>query len=132
MKVKALDISVIQIPVRNVEQSVTWYKETLGLQFTFEYSQGDSEAWMNVNGGIGFGLVKCDGDTPNLHFYNSRGELNPMLTFKVDNIQDVYSTMKNKGIEVSEMIYKEGGGYSYSCTDLNGHSLTIWGGWPKE
>jgi predicted lactoylglutathione lyase len=133
MTIKAIDIPVIQLPVRDLEKSVAWYRDVLGLGFTFEYNPGDHEAWMNVNGGIGLGLIRCkDKEIPKLSFRNMNGEMNAVLTFRVEEIHQVYDEMKARGIEVGKMIYKEGGGYSFKIEDLDGHFSYVWGGWPKE
>lgn len=133
MAVKALDIPVIQIPVRNVEKSVAWYQEVLGLGITFDYSAGDHEAWLNVNGGIGFGLVECSApDLPKLHFINRKEEVTPLFTFRVDNIYSAHRELTEKGIEVSEMKFKEGGGYGFTFVDPDGHVFYSWGGWPND
>ncbi|WP_096186498.1 VOC family protein [Evansella halocellulosilytica] len=130
MTIKALDIPIIQLPVSDVAQSVKWYTNILGLEFTFEYQDGDQEAWMNVNGGIGLGLVQAK-NVPDLTFENMKGERNSILTFRVDDIHSVYDQMKKKGEAVGEMVYKEGGGYSFIIKDPDGHMSYLWGGWPK-
>ncbi|BAB06940.1 VOC family protein [Halalkalibacterium halodurans] len=131
MSRKALDIPVIQLPVSNLEKAVEWYQSMLGLAFTFPFQEGDDEAWLNVNGSIGLGLIRCD-DVPNLSFRNKNGELKAVLTFRVDDIHAFYTDLKDKGVPVGEMVYKEGGGYSFIVKDLDGHRSYIWEGWPKE
>lgn len=58
--VNVKNYAVVQLPVRDLEASVRWYKEMLGIPFTFEYTPGDQEAWLNV-GGVGLGLVRRGG-----------------------------------------------------------------------
>ncbi|MGZ4112858.1 MAG: VOC family protein, partial [Tumebacillaceae bacterium] len=102
----------------------------LGLAFTFEFQPGDQEAWLNV-GGVGLGLIRST-EVPRFEFTNSRGTTQPMMQFQVENIQDVYNELQRKGVEVSEMIYKPEGGYSFTFRDPDGHLAGLWGGWPTD
>ena len=80
MAVNVKNYAVVQLPVRDLEASVRWYKEILGIPFTFEYNKGDQEAWLNV-GGIGLGLINCP-EVPKLDFTNSRGQLQPIISLR--------------------------------------------------
>jgi catechol 2,3-dioxygenase-like lactoylglutathione lyase family enzyme len=128
MEVKAIDLPVVQLPVRDLEKSVAWYQDTLGLGFNFEFKPGDDEAWLGV-GRMGLGLIRC-ADVPKLDFYNAKGELSSIFTIQVENVHDVYETLKSRGIEVGDMLFRSGGGgYSFNLRDRDGHVLNIWGGW---
>ncbi|CAM4291166.1 VOC family protein [Paenibacillus tarimensis] len=130
MTIIVKNYAVVQLPVRDVDASIRWYKDVLGIPFTFEYTPGDEEAWLNV-GGVGLGLIRCP-EVPRLEFANSRGELQPIISLQVDNIHDAYEELKSKGAEVSEMVYKPQGGYSFTFRDPDGHLGHLWGGWPQE
>ncbi|ANE47744.1 glyoxalase [Paenibacillus swuensis] len=130
MSVKVKNYAVVQLPVRDLEASVKWYKEVLGIPFTFKYTPGDKEAWLNV-GGVGLGLIHCQ-EVPKLDFANSQGQLQPIISLQVENIHEAYEELKSKGMEVGEMVYKPQGGYSFTFRDPDGHFGNLWGGWPKE
>ncbi|PZD96490.1 VOC family protein [Paenibacillus sambharensis] len=130
MTVNVTNYAVVQLPVRDVDASLRWYKDVLGIPFTFTYTPGDEEAWLNV-GGVGLGLIRCP-VVPRLEFTNSRGELQPIISLQVDNIHDAYEVLKNKGAELGEMIYKPQGGYSFTFRDPDGHVGHLWGGWPQD
>ncbi|WP_289139707.1 VOC family protein [uncultured Brevibacillus sp.] len=121
--------AVIQVPVKNVEVSVKWYRDVLGIPFTFEYTPGDYEAWLNV-GGVGLGLVQSP-NVPCLDFTNMAGQVQPIISLQVDQIHAVYEELRGKGIETSEMSYKKSGGYSFTLRDPDGHITNLWGGWPS-
>lgn len=40
--------------------------------------------------------------------------------------------MQERGIQVTEMIFKNGGGHSLNYIDPDSHAINLWGGWPKE
>jgi catechol 2,3-dioxygenase-like lactoylglutathione lyase family enzyme len=124
------NFAVVQWPVRDLEKSVAWYRDVLGLEFAFEFRPGDNEAWLNV-GGVGLGLIRCQ-DLPKLEFTNVHGHTQPILQFQVENIHDVYRQLQAKGVVVSEMMYKKAGGYSFTFRDPDGHIASLWGGWPTE
>lgn len=130
MAAKSAHFQVIEIPVKDVQESVQWYTSMFGFGFCFPYHEGDDEAFLNVNG-MGFGLIRSN-EMPKMDFKSARGERKPFFTFQVDNIEELHHEMKHKGAEVHDMVYKEGGGYSFQFHDPNGNHLGIWGGWPKE
>jgi predicted enzyme related to lactoylglutathione lyase len=123
------NFAVVKLPVKDLEVSVRWYQDVMGIPFTFEFKPGDNEAWLNV-GGVGLGLIRCP-EVPVLDFRGMNGHVNPIIQLQVDNIHSVYEEIKGKGIEVSEMVYLRSGGYSFTLRDPDGHLLSSWGGWPS-
>lgn len=130
MSIQIKNYAVVQLPVKDLEASVEWYRNVLGIPFTFDYRPGDNEAWLNV-GGVGLGLIRSP-RVPTLDFTNSAGVLQPIISLQVDNIHSAYQEIKEKGIEASELIYKKSGGYSFTLRDPDGHLSNLWGGWPSE
>jgi predicted enzyme related to lactoylglutathione lyase len=130
LTVKRFHLQVIEVPVRNVKESVEWYTGMFGLSFCFPYNEGDEEAWLNVNG-MGFGLIHTN-EVPKMEFISIKGERKIFFSFQVDNIHELYEEMKQKGADVKEMVYKQSGGYSFQFVDPDGNCMGIWGGWPKE
>ncbi|AZS16758.1 VOC family protein [Paenibacillus lutimineralis] len=130
MTAKAFHLQIVELPVRNVKESMQWYTDLFGVDLCFPYNEGDDGAWLNLNG-LGFGLIRSD-DQPKMDFVSASGERKPFFTFQVDNIKELYEEMNQKGVEVKEMVYKQGGGYSFQFFDPSGNFLGIWGGWPKE
>lgn len=121
--------AVIQLPVTDLEASVKWYQDILGIPFTFDFTPGDNEAWLNV-GGIGLGLIRCP-KVPSLDFQNMNGQNQTLLSLQVDNIHEVHREIQSRGVEVSGISYKKGGGYSFTFRDPDGHYANLWGGWPS-
>ncbi|WJH35408.1 VOC family protein [Paenibacillus sp. CC-CFT747] len=130
MAFQVRNYAVVQLPVRDLEASLKWYQGILGIPFTFEYKEGDQEAWLNV-GGVGLGLIRCP-EVPNLDFTNSQGQIQPLLSLQVDNIHEAHEELRKNWPGVGEMVYKPQGGYSFTFRDPDGHLGNLWGGWPKE
>ncbi|MGG1663538.1 VOC family protein [Brevibacillus sp. NRS-1366] len=129
MVARIRNFAVIQLPVKDLEVSVKWYRDVLGIPFTFEYTPGDTEAWLNV-GGVGLGLVRSP-NVPGLDFTDMAGHEQPIISLLVDQIHAVYEDLRSRGIETSEMRYKKSGGYSFTLRDPDGHLSNLWGGWPS-
>jgi len=126
----AFHLQVIEIPVRNVSESLKWYTEMFGLELCFPYEEGEEEACLNLSG-MGFSLIAAK-DIPRLDFVSAKGVRKPFFTFQVDNIKDFREEMIQKGVDVSELVFKPDGGYSCQFLDPSGNWMGIWGGWPKE
>ncbi|MCC2684310.1 MAG: hypothetical protein K0R75_1209 [Paenibacillaceae bacterium] len=130
MAAQGLHLQVLNIPVKNVERSVAWYRDMFDLPFCFPYTEGEDMACLNLKG-MGMCLTRTL-ETTKLDFPNMKGEQVPILSFQVDNIQELRAEMIQKGGDVREMVYKKGGGYSFRFVDPDGNCLGVWGGWPKE
>ncbi|GAA0383688.1 VOC family protein [Paenibacillus motobuensis] len=130
MTAKSFHLQIAELPVRNVKESMQWYTDLFGVDLCFPYNEGDDEAWLNLNG-LGFGLIRSD-EQPKMNFVSASGERKLFFTFQVDNIKELHEEMIQKGVEVEEMAYKQGGGYSFQFFDPSGNYLGVWGGWPKE
>jgi predicted enzyme related to lactoylglutathione lyase len=130
MAAQSIHMQIISIPVKNVEQSVKWYREMFGLDFCFPFQEGAEEAFFNLNG-MAFGLIRSS-EVLRMEFTNANGALIPVLTFQVDNIHELHAKMANKGAEVREMTFKPSGGHNFQFVDPEGNCLGVWGGWPKE
>jgi hypothetical protein len=81
--------------------------------------------------GMALGLIRAN-EIPKLELFSAKGERKPVVTFQVENIKELYEEMVRSVAQVEEMIYKQGGGYSFQLLDPDGNRLGIWGGWPKE
>src|SRR5690242_2106176 len=127
MAAKSVHLQVVEIPVKDLEESAKWYMDMFDIGLHFK---DDDEIGLGMNG-MGFILVRSN-EIPRLDFISAKGEIKPILTFQVDNIHELREEMVNKGVDALEMMYKPGGGYSFQFFDPNGNHLGIWGGWPKE
>ncbi|KEO81525.1 VOC family protein [Tumebacillus flagellatus] len=124
------NFAVIQLPVSHLERSVRWYRDVLGLPFSFEYQPEHTEAWMNV-GGVGLGLIQSP-QVPNLDFLDAKGVPQTIFQLQVEDIHRAYDALKSQGVEVSDMRFLPGGGHSFTFRDPDGHLGGLWGGWPKQ
>ncbi|WP_339295538.1 VOC family protein [Paenibacillus sp. FSL W7-1279] len=122
-------VAVIQWPVKNVERSLKWYQEVLGVTLTFPFTPGDPAAWLCI-GDVGFGLVQTE-EVPRLEFTDMQGNLQPIVQLQVNEIHEVYRHLQDKKVTVSDMRYISDGGYSFSFTDPDGNTVSLWGGWPS-
>lgn len=124
------NFACIQWPVRDLEHSLAWYRDILGLELTFPFTPGDNEAWLDV-GGVGLGLIRCP-DAPRFTFPDLHGTPQPLLQFQVTDIHTLHRTLRDQGLEVSDMLFKPQGGHSFTLPDPDGHLLSLWGGWPTD
>ncbi|GAB6928671.1 hypothetical protein JCM10914A_26540 [Paenibacillus sp. JCM 10914] len=122
-------IAVIQWPVKDVERSLRWYQDVLGLSLTFPYTPGDPAAWLCL-GESGFGLVQAK-EVPRLAFTDIQGQLQSIVQFQVNDIHGIYQQLQAKQVKVSAMKFIEDGGHSFSFNDLDGNTVSLWGGWPQ-
>ncbi|MBW5448908.1 hypothetical protein GE107_22975 [Cohnella sp. CFH 77786] len=60
-----------------------------------------------------------------MEFVSAKGEREIFFSFQVDNIQELYEEMKQKGADVKEMVYKPGNGYSFQVIDPDGNCMGI-------
>lgn len=130
MSNQTVGLAVVQWPVKDIERSLSWYQTILGVSLTFPYTPGDDAAWLNL-GNVGFGLVQTAA-VPQLDYQDIHGARRPLVQFQVDNIHDVHLSLRDKGIEASDMRFIRGGGHSFTIIDPDGNAVSLWGGWPSE
>jgi catechol 2,3-dioxygenase-like lactoylglutathione lyase family enzyme len=102
--------------VSDLRRAVKFYEETLGLEKKYEYS-----SYVGFEcGGIEIGLIPKPAKT------QTGNAVSPTVAFLVDDVYEVCSELKNKGVKLSEELHDEAwGGRQASFTDPDGNILEI-------
>lgn len=102
--------------VSDLKRAKRFYEETLGLEKKYEYS-----SYVGFEcGGVEIGL------TPKLEKGQKVSPLSPPVDFLVDDVEKVYSELKQKGVKFTEELHEEPwGGKQATFTDPDGNILEI-------
>lgn len=119
-------IDCVYLPVVNQEETIKWYQEKLGFHwngFCFELGYGPDIMLVTVN----------DKEDANLNYKTDHWEGKDfemyVLTYKSNNIEETYDTLKQRGVNVSEIKMYDGNRKCFRFYDLNGNRFDVWSGW---
>lgn len=113
------DIHYFRIPVKNLNQSVTWYTECLGFQLRF--NQGDL-AVLALKSGPLYVLVEADEDSRGHFTINGQPEFS--VGFTTSRIKDLHSHLTTNGVQV-EPIQEDNGHHYFYFYDPSGNKLQV-------
>lgn len=109
----------MQIPVRNLDESVHWYTTQLG--FTLQGKSEGKHAFLTLSEGPMLMLWETRDETQVNFTYN--GEMMPVLLYKTSQIHKLHDQLRAKQVEIT--FYKnEGFGWVLKFIDMNGN---VWG-----
>jgi len=102
--------------VSDLKKAAKFYEETLGLEKKYEYS-----SYVGFEcGGLEIGLI------PKPEKEKRIGSSSPSVEFLVDNVDEAYKELKNKGAKFVEELHDEAwGGRQATFTDPDDHILEI-------
>ncbi|MEM2105200.1 MAG: VOC family protein [Candidatus Bathyarchaeia archaeon] len=102
--------------VSDLKAAKEFYEKILGLEKKYEYP-----SYVGFDcGGIEIGLI------PNLEKGQKVGPLSPSVEFLVDNIEEAYERLKQKGVKFVKELHEEPwGGRQATFTDLDGNIIEI-------
>ncbi|MEM3695243.1 MAG: VOC family protein [Candidatus Bathyarchaeia archaeon] len=102
--------------VSDLKTTKEFYEKILGLEKKYEYS-----SYVGFEcGGIEIGLI------PKLEKGQKVGPSSPSVEFLVDNVEEVYETLKQRGVKFIKELHEEPwGGKQASFTDPDGNILEI-------
>lgn len=119
MKTKKFHKSGAHLPVRNLRDTLTYYRDTLG--FSEEWTFGDKD------GGIRRDDMRLlfGEDPPYTDLINSPANRLNLVWF-VDNIDEIYSEFKERGIKIESLLEE----YPYAMRefaflDINGYYIRV-------
>lgn len=128
MKEKYFDHTVPFLPVRDLQETIGYYRDTLG--FTDEWF------WENTDAGIA---------RDDMHMLFSRnppfveairaagGERGFEVMWFVDNVDEIYDEFKAKGIEIaSDLVDEPWGVREFAFRDVNGYYIRVAEGAEEE
>ena len=119
MKEKSFTRCAAHLPVRNLRQTLDYYRNTLG--FYEEWTTGE------IDGGIrrdNMRLLFAE-DAAFVNDMNTTSHRLPLLWF-VDNIEAVFEEFGKRGIEITEPLQRHTYGLrEFSFIDINGYYIRI-------
>ena len=124
MKAKKFIRSNPHLPVRNLRQTLDYYRDTLGFY--------DEWTWMNKDGDIKDGGIRRDdmhllfGEDPEFKdaVNNMKNRL-PLMWF-VEDIDGVFSEFQGRGIEIADTLQTHPYGLrEFAFIDINGYYIRI-------
>ncbi|SES62277.1 Catechol 2,3-dioxygenase [Oceanobacillus limi] len=114
-------VHYIRIPVKDLDQSATWYKDVLGLQLVTITE--DPFAIMKINEGHFLLILVPTPDETFAHF-TINNEPAFSIGFTSPELSKFHQHLKNNGVEVEE--FKEDNGHAYfHFYDPNGNKLQV-------
>ena len=119
MKTKKFIRSGPHLPVRNLRQTLDFYRDTLGFY--------EEWIWGNKDGGIRRDDMRLlFGEDPDFtDAINNQGNRLPLLWF-VDNIDEIFSEFKQRDIEIASPLAAHPYGLrEFSFIDINGYYIRI-------
>jgi uncharacterized glyoxalase superfamily protein PhnB len=115
-------IDILYLPVLDFEEAIKWYEEKLGFYWNgicFNLGQGPAIMLITVNNEDEVKLT-----------YKSDFEGNDydqhLLSFKSDNIEEAYETLKERGVSVSELKTYDENRKNFRFYDLYGNRFDVW------
>ena len=124
MKTKKFIRSSPHLPVKNLRETLDYYRDILGFY--------DEWTWENKDGLVTDGGIRRDemrllfGE--DAHFTDKMNEANkrlPLLWF-VENIDEIFSEFKNREIEIADTLRLHASGLrEFSFIDINGYYIRV-------
>lgn len=106
----------LTIPVRDVTRSRNWYTTTLGLSVEFDVPSLPAAALQDSSG---FGLFLKERANGDFHACC-------VLTFRVDDVDELARALRADGITLSEGPQKFFWGYGAELRDPDGYLVRLW------
>lgn len=107
------------IPVKNIQETLDFYRDTLGFY--------DEWKWGDTDGGIrrdDMRVIFC-GDPEYVAAINN-DIYSFILIWFVDNVDDIYNEYKEKGINIMQDIENKPWGIrEFTIRDINGYSIRV-------
>ena len=124
MKTKKFIRSNPHLPVKNLRQTLDFYRDTLGFY--------DEWTWANKDGDFKDDGIRRDdmrllfGEDPELvGLINNNKNRLPLMWF-VDNIDDIYSELKGRDVEIADVLRTHPYGLrEFAFIDINGYYVRV-------
>ena len=124
MKTKQFIRSNPQLPVKNLQRTLEYYRDTLGFY--------DEWTWKNKDGEIKDGGIRRDDmlllfaeDPAFADAINSKNNRLPLMWF-VENIEEVFSEFQTREIEIAETLKTHPYGLrEFAFVDINGYYIRV-------
>lgn len=113
------EIHYFRMPVKNLEESIVWYQQILGLQIRMTE---EHLAVLSLQTGPLLALVKADGNSSGHFTINGKPEFS--VAFTTPDIEKLYNYLVISGVVVEPI--QMDNGHSYFCFyDPSGNKLQV-------
>lgn len=111
-----------EIPIKNIEKSIEWYKNMLNLTFIW-HSKEEKLAQLNLPSGQMLFLVETKDDTTATFTVN--GEKHQVIGFHTTRIEELYKHLVDNEVKVEPIIDDGAGNKFLHFYDLNGNKFNV-------
>jgi hypothetical protein len=120
----------LEIPVRDIQQSVEWYARHLGFELV-PPAKGIAE--LKLPSGFRICLFRPDpADETSYWYVKDPDHYRVRACIRVSDIRQLQRDLTEAGIEASDVEGGPGCGWTCQFYDLNGNKLIAWSGYTKE
>lgn len=118
-------LSVVTILVRDQDEALKYYTETLGLEKMDDATFG-GDRWVTVvpPGQRDLQIFLCKADGFGMNMMDQVGKT-PSWAFGTSNCQETYETLKARGVEFTEAPTKQPWGIQATFQDLYGNKFAV-------
>ena len=124
MNAKRFNRSSPQLPVRNLRETLEYYRDTLG--FTDEWTWPDKDGKIKDGGIRRNDLQLLFAEEPEfVNVLNNQKHRLPLMWF-VDNIDEIFIEFQNRNIEIADSLKTHPYGLrEFSFIDINGYYIRV-------
>src|SRR5699024_1613955 len=115
-------IGSIFIPVTNIEKSIDWYKENIGVKNIDSWEDG--AGFYLPTSSTQLALVKVESPQPT-EFTTKGNQKNCYYNFVVDDIETAHQHLNNNGVATTEIEDDFGGMKFFDFFDLDGNPFSV-------
>lgn len=120
----------LEIPVKDIEQSVEWYVKYLGFDL-IPPVLGIAE--LKLDSGIRICLFRPDQTDESSYWYvKDADNYRVRVCLRVSDIEQLHKNLSESGAKVSSIEGGPGCGWTFHFHDINGNKLIAWSGYTKE
>ncbi|MCQ6557410.1 VOC family protein [Paenibacillus mendelii] len=113
-------VSHVMVPVRELDESITWYEANLGFRLHWKRNDGKM-AILTLPEGPHFFLWETEHDTY-AHF-NLRDGIQPVIGIEAADIRKLLHTLRYNGVQLGEVRVERGEGMDFEFFDPSGNML---------
>jgi predicted enzyme related to lactoylglutathione lyase len=119
-------LSVVTILVRDQDEALKYYTETLGLEKLDDMAFGEGNRWLTVTGRNqrDLQIFLCKADSFGMDLMAQVGKA-PAWAFGTDNCQETYETLSARGVKFSSPPTEQPWGIQAVFEDLYGNKFSV-------
>lgn len=120
----------LEIPVKDLEQSVDWYMRHLGFEL-IPPVKGIAE--LKLASGFRICLFRPDHTDETSYWYvKETDNYRVRVCLRIFDIEQLHKQLLESGVKVSDIEGGPGCGWTFEFYDINGNKLIAWSGYTEE